>query len=70
MDVPSTTEMENLSLSESVNKNLVFNINSNNDRPANLTVDNNKSLSIANSVERRSENYAFPSGVAHRLQNL
>ena len=60
MGAQSTTEMEDSSLAKGVNKNLVFNVyNSNTDRLVNSTVDNNKSLSKANSVKRRSENYAL-----------
>ena len=57
-------------LAEKVNKNVAFNVyNSNTDRPTNSTVDNNKSLSKINYFERKSEDYAFPSIVSHRLQN-
>lgn len=53
-----------------VTKHSVFNVdNSNTDRPVKLTVDNNKSLSRVNSVERRPRNYAFPSVITDRLQN-
>ena len=49
---------------------MIFNVNnSNTDRPANSTVDNNKSLSWINSVERKAEIYSFPLAVPHRLQN-
>ena len=70
LDTQNTTKIEDrLFAKNRVNKKLVFNVyNSNTDRPVNSAVDNNKSLSKTNSVERRSENYAFPSGVALRLQ--
>ena len=68
MDTQNTTEMEDPLLIKRVNKNLVFDVyNSNTDRPANSIVDNIKSLSSTNSVERRWENYAFATVVAHRL---
>ena len=38
-------------------------------RSADLTVDNNKSLSRNNSSEERAETDAFPSATAHRLEN-
>ena len=38
-------------------------------RSADLTVDNNKSLSRNNSSEERAENDVFPSVTAHRWQN-
>lgn len=70
IDTQNTTKTEDpLFAKNRVNKKLVFNVyNSNTNRPVNSAVDNNKSLSKTNSVERRSENYAFPSGVALRLQ--
>ena len=70
MDAQNTSEKIDSSLAKKVNKNLVFNVcNSDTDRLANSTVDNNNSLSKTNSVERRSENYDFLSVAAHRLQN-
>ena len=70
IDTQNTTKIEDrLFAKNRVNKKLVFNVyNSNTDRPVNSAVDNNKSLSKTNSVERRSENYDFPSVVALRLQ--
>ena len=70
IDTQNTTKIEDrLFAKNRVNKKLVFNVyNSNTDRPVNSAVDNNKSLSKINSVERRSENYDFPSVVALRLQ--
>ena len=38
-------------------------------RSADLTVDNNKSLSRNNSSEERAETDAFPSATPHRLEN-
>ena len=70
MEAQSATEMEDPPLTKTVNQNLVFNVNKyNTDRPTNSTVDNNRSLSKTNSVERRPENYAFLSVVTDRLQN-
>ena len=63
--------MENSSLRKKINKNLVFNVNNiNTKRSSKSTVCHKKSLSKTNSVEKRPENYAFPSVVAPRLQNL
>ena len=65
MDTQNTTEIEDPLLVKRVNKDLVFDVyNSNTDRPANSTL---ISLSSTNSVERRWENYAFATVVAHRL---
>ena len=70
MEAQSATEIEDSPLTKTVNENLVFNIYKYNTyRPANLTVDNNRSLSKTNSVERRLESCAFLSVVADRLQN-
>ena len=70
-DTQNTTNREDSSLPNRVNKNLVFSFNiSNTDRPVNSTVDNCKSLSKTNSVQGRPENHAFLSVIAHRLQIL
>ena len=70
MEAQSATEIEDSPLTKTVNENLVFNVYKyNTDRPSNSTVDNNRSLSKTNSVERRPESYAFLSVVADRLQN-
>ena len=54
--------MEDSPVAKRVNKYLVFNVNNSNTyRPVNLTVDDSKSLSKTNSVERRPDNYAFQS---------
>ena len=51
--------------SKKVKKSLNVN-RCNTDRPADPTVDNNKSLSRNNSSEERAENDVFPSVTAHR----
>ena len=54
--------MEDSPVAKRVNKYLVFNVNNSNTyRPVNLTVDDSKSLSKTNSVERRPDNYVFQS---------
>ena len=67
-DTKSKTKKRKICNSKKVKKSLNVN-RCNTDRPADPTVDNNKSLSRNNSSEERAETDAFPSATAHRLEN-
>ena len=67
-DTKSKTKKKKICNSKKVKKSLNVN-RCNTDRPADPTVDNNKSLSRNNSSEERAETDAFPSATAHRLEN-